>query len=87
MKVLTLAAAISSALLLSTGAMLLNKTTSTKPVVYDPGEPMIVLPAFKYLGPSRASTIKACDFEIKPYKDLITDLDYLQYQACLEDLT
>ena len=87
MKVLVTLASISSAMLLTTGAMLLNKTTSTKPVVYNPGEPMIVLPAFKYLGPSRASTIKACDFEIKPYKDLITDLDYLEYQACLEDLT
>ena len=59
MKVLVTLASISSAMLLTTGAMLLNKTTSTKPVVYDPGEPMIVLPAFKDLGPSRASTIKA----------------------------
>jgi len=87
LKALTLAAAISSALLLSTGAMLLNKTTSTKPVVYNPGEPMIVLPAFKYLGPSRASTIKACEYDVKPYKMLITDEDYLNFEACLIDYT
>ena len=87
MKPLTIAAGISSALLLSTGVILLSKTVSTKPVVYDPGEKMIVLPAFKDLGPSRASTIKACEFEVKKYKDLITDLDHLQFQACLEDLT
>ena len=86
MKVLTLAAAISSALLLATGGIMVTKTATARPIV-NPTEQMIVLPAFKYLGPSRASTIKACDFEIKPYKDLITDLDYLQYQACLEDLT
>jgi len=72
--------------LLATGGIMVTKTATARPIV-NPTEQMIVLPAFKYLGPSRASTIKACDFEIKPYKDLITDLDYLQYQACLEDLT
>ena len=87
MKALTLAAAISSALLLSTGAMLLTKTIATKPAVYDPGEPMIVLPAFQYLGPSRISTVKACEFEVKKYKDLITDEDHLQFESCLIDLT
>ena len=87
MKALTLAAAISSAMLLSTGAMLLNKTTSTKLAVYDPGEPMITLPAFKDLGPSRASTIKACEYEVKPYKMLITDEDFLTFESCLIDLT
>ena len=87
MKALTLAAAISSAMLLSTGAMLLNKTTSTKLAVYDPGEPMIVLPAFKNLGPSRTSTVKACEYEVKPYKMLITDEDYLNFEACLIDYT
>jgi hypothetical protein len=86
MKPLTIAAAISSALLLSTGAMLLSKTVTARPV-YDQGEKMIVLPAFKELGPSRISTVKACEFEVKKYKDLITDLDHLQFQACLEDLT
>jgi len=86
MKVLVSLAAISSALLLATGGIMVTKTATARPIV-NPTEQMIVLPAFKYLGPSRASTIKACDFEIKPYKDLITDLDYLQYQACLEDLT
>ena len=87
MKVLVSLAAISSALLLSTGAMLLNKTTSTKPAVYDPGEPMIVLPAFQYLGPSRASTIKACEYDVKPYKMLITDEDFLNFESCLIDYT
>ena len=87
MKVLTLAATISSALLLTTGAMLLNKTTSTKLAVYDPGEPMITLPAFKDLGPSRASTIKACEYEVKPYKMLITDEDFLTFESCLIDYT
>ena len=86
MKVLVSLAAISSAMLLATGGIMVIKTATARPIV-NPTEQMIVLPAFKYLGPSRASTIKACDFEIKPYKDLITDLDYLQYQACLEDLT
>ena len=87
MKVLTLAATISSALLLSTGAMLLNKTISTKPAVYDSSEQMVVLPAFKDLGPSRASTIKACEYEVKPYKMLITDEDFLTFESCLIDLT
>ena len=87
MKALTLAAAISSALLLSTGAMLLNKTIATKPAVYDPGEPMIVLPAFTDLGPSRASTIKACEYDVKPYKMLVTDEDFLNFEACLIDYT
>ena len=87
MKVLVSLAAISSAMLLTTGAMLLNKTTSTKPVVYDPGEPMIVLPAFKDLGPSRISTIKACEYDVKPYKMLITDEDHDHFEACLIDLT
>ena len=87
MKVLTLAATISSALLLSTGAMLLNKTISTKPAVYDSSEQMVVLPAFKDLGPSRASTIKACEYEVKPYKMLITDEDFLTFESCLIDYT
>jgi len=87
LKVLTLAAAISSALLLSTGAMLLTKTIATKPAVYDPGEPMIVLPAFTDLGPSRTSTIKACEYEVKSYKKLITDEDFLNFEACLIDYT
>ena len=87
MKVLTLAATISSALLLTTGAMLLNKTISTKPAVYDSSEQMVVLPAFKDLGPSRASTIKACEYEVKPYKMLITDEDFLTFESCLIDLT
>jgi hypothetical protein len=87
MKVLTLAAAISSALLLSTGALLLNKTISTKPVVYDPGEVMVTLPAFTDLGPSRTSTVKECEYEVKPYKKLITDEDYLNFEACLIDYT
>jgi hypothetical protein len=87
MKVLVSLAAISSAMLLSTGAMLLNKTTSTKPAVYDPGEPMITLPAFKDLGPSRTSTVKACEYEVKPYKMLITDEDYLNFEACLIEYT
>ena len=87
MKVLVSLAAISSALLLSTGALLLTKTIATKPAVYDPGEPMIVLPAFKNLGASRTSTVKACEYEVKPYKMLITDEDYLQFEACLIDYT
>jgi len=87
MKPLTIAAAISSALLLSTGAMLLNKTISTKPVVYDPGEPMVTLPAFTDLGPSRISTVKACEYDVKPYKMLITDEDFLSFEACLIDYT
>jgi hypothetical protein len=86
-KLLTIAASISSALLLTTGAMLLNKTISTKAVVYDPGEPMIVLPAFKDLGPSRTSTVKACEYEVKSYKKLITDEDFLNFEACLIDYT
>ena len=87
MKALTIAATISATLLLSTGAMLLNKTISTKPVVYDPGEPMVTLPAFKYLGPSRISTVKACELEVKPYKMLITDDDFLTFGSCLYDYT
>ena len=67
--------------------MLLNKTIATKPAVYDPGEPMVTLPAFKDLGPSRTSTIKACEFEVKKYRDLITDEDFLTFESCLIDLT
>ncbi len=87
MKVLITLASISSALLLTTGAMLLNKTISTKPVVYDPGEQMVVLPAFQDLGPSRISTVKACEYEVKPVKKLITDEDFLNFEACLIDFT
>jgi hypothetical protein len=86
MKPLTIAAAISSALLLSTGAMLLSKTVTARPV-YDQGEKMIVLPAFTDLGPSRASTVKACELEVKPYRMLITDEDFLSFEACLIDYT
>ena len=87
MKVLVTLASISSALLLSTGAMLLTKTIATKPAVYDPGEPMITLPAFTDLGPSRTSTVKACEYEVKPYKMLITDEDFLSFESCLIDYT
>ena len=86
MKVLTLAAAISSALLLATGGIMVTKTATARPIV-NPTEQMIVLPAFKYLGPSRASTIKACEYDVKPYKMLITDEDYLNFEACLIDYT
>ena len=87
MKVLITLASISSALLLTTGAMLLNKTISTKPVVYDPGEQMVTLPAFKDLGPSRISTVKACEADVKAYNKLITDQDFLSFEACLTDFT
>ncbi len=86
MKALTIAAAISSALLLSTGVILLSKTVTARPV-YDPGEPMVTLPAFKDLGPSRISTVKACEYDVKAYNKLITDQDFLSFEACLIDYT
>ena len=86
MKVLVSLAAISSALLLATGGIMVIKTATARPIV-NPTEQMIVLPAFKYLGPSRASTIKACEYDVKPYKMLITDEDYDHFEACLIDYT
>ena len=86
MKVLVSLAAISSAMLLATGGIMVTKTATARPIV-NPTEQMIVLPAFKYLGPSRASTIKACEYDVKPYKMLITDEDFLNFESCLIDLT
>ena len=84
MKPLTIAASISSALLLATGGIMVTKTATARPIV-NPAEQMITLPAFTYLGPSRISTIKACESEVKPYKMLITDDDFLTFGSCLYD--
>ena len=86
MKVLVTLASISSALLLATGGIMVTKTATARPIV-NPTEQMIVLPAFKDLGPSRISTIKACEYDVKPYKMLITDEDFLNFESCLIDLT
>ena len=86
MKPLTIAASISSALLLATGGIMVTKTATARPIV-NPTEQMITLPAFTDLGSSRASTVKACEFEVKPYKMLITDEDFLNFEACLIDYT
>jgi hypothetical protein len=86
MKPLTIAASISSALLLATGGIMVTKTATARPIV-NPAEQMITLPAFKDLGPSRISTVKACEYDVKPYKMLITDEDFLSFEACLIDYT
>jgi hypothetical protein len=86
MKPLTIAASISSALLLATGGIMVTKTATARPIV-NPTEQMITLPAFTDLGPSRISTVKACELEVKPYKMLITDDDFLTFGRCLYDYT
>lgn len=56
--------------------------------VVNPGEPMIVLPAFAELGASRLSTIEFCSEVIgKTYDQLITDSDFVTYESCLKDQT
>ena len=65
---------------------MVTKTATARPIV-NPAEQMITLPAFKDLGPSRISTVKACEYDVKPYKMLITDEDFLSFEACLIDYT
>ena len=56
--------------------------------VMNPEEPMIILPAFKDLGPSRLSTIEWCSEVVgKTYDELITDSDFEGYEACLIEHT
>jgi len=56
--------------------------------IINPEEPMIVLPAFKDLGPSRLSTIEWCSEVVgKTYDELITDSDFEGYEACLIEHT
>jgi hypothetical protein len=56
--------------------------------IINPGEPMIVLPAFKNLGASRLSTIEWCSEVVgKTYDELITDSDFESYEACLVEHT
>ena len=56
--------------------------------IVNPGEPMIVLPAFKNLGASRLSTIEWCSEVVgKAYDELITDSDFESYEACLIEHT
>lgn len=56
--------------------------------IVNPEEPMIVLPAFKDLGPSRLSTIEWCSEVVgKTYDELITDSDFEGYEACLIEHT
>jgi hypothetical protein len=56
--------------------------------IVNPGEPMIVLPAFKDLGPSRLSTIEWCSELVgKAYDELITDSDFEGYEECLKEHT
>jgi hypothetical protein len=62
------------------------RTVNARPIV-NPTEQMVVLPAFKDLGPSRISTVKSCEYDVKPYKMLITDEDFLSFEACLIDYT
>ena len=86
MKILVTLASISSGLLLATGGVMFARTVNARPIV-NPTEQMITLPAFTGLGPSRASTVKACELEVKPYKMLITDDDFLTFGSCLYDYT
>jgi hypothetical protein len=56
--------------------------------IVNPEEPMVVLPAFKDLGPSRLSTIEWCSEVVgKAYDELITDSDFEGYGECLEEHT
>lgn len=56
--------------------------------IINPDEPMVVLPAFKDLGPSRLSTIEWCSKVVgKTYDELITDSDFEGYEACLVEHT
>lgn len=56
--------------------------------IVNPEEPMIVLPAFKDLGPSRLSTIEWCSEVVgKTYDELLTDSDFEGYEACLIEHT
>ena len=65
----------------------LSKCRYTLEIV-NPEEPMIVLPAFKDLGPSRLSTVEWCSEVVgKAYDELITDSDFESYEACLIEHT
>ena len=86
MKPLTIAASISSALLLATGGIMVTKTATARPIV-NPTEQMVVLPAFKQLGPSRISTVRFCEAEVKPYSKLVTDSDFHYFETCLIEQT
>jgi hypothetical protein len=62
--------------------------TATPFEIVNPDEPMVVLPAFKDLGPSRLSTIEWCSELVgKAYDELITDSDFEGYEACLQEHT
>ena len=62
------------------------KTATARPIV-NPTEQMVVLPAFKQLGPSRISTVRFCEAEVKPYSKLVTDSDFHYFETCLIEQT
>lgn len=57
-------------------------------VIVAPNEPMIALPAFANLGPSRQSTVQHCENIVgKTYSNLLTDSDFENFEACLIEHT
>jgi hypothetical protein len=86
MKILVTLASISSGLLLATGGVMFARTVNARPIV-NPTEQMVVLPAFKQLGPSRISTVRFCEAEVKPYSKLVTDSDFHYFETCLIEQT
>jgi hypothetical protein len=62
------------------------RTVNARPIV-NPTEQMVVLPAFKDLGPSRISTVRFCEAQVKPYQKLTTDADFHYFEACLQEMT
>jgi hypothetical protein len=85
-KVLVTLASISSGLLLAAGGVMFARTVNARPIV-NPTEQMVVLPTFKQLGPSRISTVRFCEAEVKPYSKLVTDSDFRYFETCLIEQT
>jgi len=77
-------------LLASLAALGLTLPASATPVrlVVNPYEPMVTVPGLEALGPSRLSTVEFCsETEGVNWKDLQTDSDYHQMEACLIEHT
>ena len=78
---------LAAALALALAALPVGATPTQREVVA-PNEPMVVLPAFQYLGASRLSTIEMCSGVVgKTYDNLLTDSDFHNYAVCLSENT
>lgn len=62
---------------------------STKFIVIDPEEPMVVVPGLERLGWSRISTVQHCAYlsNVEDYDNLTTDAEFEAMEACLIEHT